>query len=163
MREKRPIKIPPVLICLGHTIELTGQEQIHYRWRKTETKLYCTPNGKTLICWTHGKPRSTSEQNFKRAVSENRPNVSLGIKTYEKWHDFSACSGSLEKSPRGFLYLAGRTESIVYASDKWVGKVRSYIHEFTHPPKMWVNKDRDPSLVVMTGGKIRITKRGIEG
>ena len=163
MREKRPIKISPVLICLGNAVEIESDEKNHYRWRKTQTKLYCNPNGHILVCWQHGKPKTTSEEKFKRAVSANKSQVSLGVKTYEKWHEFGACSGSLEGPPRGFLFLAGRAKSIVYASDKWVGKVRSYIHEFTHPPKIWVNKDQDPSLVVLTGGKIRITQRGIEG
>lgn len=59
----------------------------------------------------------------------------------------------------------GRAVHIVYSSNKTKrgGKKTGYIHQFETPPIVWVDRKKNPSVLVLTGGHIRITKDGIEG
>lgn len=56
----------------------------------------------------------------------------------------------------------GKGVHIVYNSDKF-GKRENYIHEFETAPTVWVDNAKKPRMIALTGGRIRITARGIEG
>lgn len=57
---------------------------------------------------------------------------------------------------------AGIALHVVYHSDKF-GPARDYIHRFDAGPTVWVDNPSKPRIIGLIGGKIRITKRGIEG
>lgn len=106
----------------------------------------------------HYNPSSVDE-----VISSRRDDVNRGIKLYEDWHEFEPVTGSLWTPPRGFLFRVDRAQHIVYESDKWSGKPQQYIHDFTHPPLMWVNNKTAPTVLVLTGGKIKVRKSGVTG
>lgn len=159
---KKAIKLPDVLICLGRAVSVTGAE-MSFKWPiKAKCQLFCSTTGATLYCLV-ATAKPSNKADFEKALKNKHDQVATGMKLYESWHDFDPASGSLVRAPRGFLFNVDRAVSIVYASDKWVGRMRSYIHTFKTPPKVWVNRKADPTLLVMTGGRIRVTKEGITG
>lgn len=158
----KAIKLPSVLICLGRAVNVTGADHV-FKWPiKATCQLLCSVTGTSLYCLvpTVG---SSSRSDLEDALKERFSKIERGVKLYESWHDFDPSSGSLVTVPRGFLFYVDRARSIVYASDKWSGRMQSYIHTFNTPPKIWVNRKVDPTLLVMTGGQIRTTKEGITG
>jgi len=56
----------------------------------------------------------------------------------------------------------GRVHHIAYRSTKF-GPCQSFIHVFEKSPWVWVDSESNPRILVITGGNIKITKRGIEG
>jgi hypothetical protein len=158
----KAIKLPKVLIQLGRAVEVRTDERV-FKWTaKSGCNLWCSATGKTLYCLVT-TVKDFSKADLERAVQRSQDTVDAGMKLYEKWSEFDPCSGSLGTPPRGFLHHQGRAQSIIYSSDKWVGTVRKYIHEFKKPPVVWANKKSEPTLLVLSGGHIRVEKRGIVG
>ena len=158
----KPIRLPKVLCCIGHALEIGTQDEI-YRWPiRKNVLLYTCPAGTSLFC-IQSTAKKVSDQKFKNALDQNRVQVNKARKLYRNWHDFDAVSGSLLSRPRGFLHDCGRATYIIYRSDKWIGKNRDYIHHFKKPPRVRANKKSQPSLLAITGGKIRVKNEGITG
>lgn len=158
----KPIKIPSVLCCIGQALEVLGEKQKYKFKVKDRVFLYTDTAGKKLYCLKTVEKKA-KKSDFDRAIEKKHSQVSEAMKLYKNWHDFDAVSGSLASPPRGFLFDVDRAVHIIYNSDKWVGRNRKYIHEFKTPPKIWVNKKTEPTLLVMTGGKIAVKKEGITG
>lgn len=57
---------------------------------------------------------------------------------------------------------AGRGLHIIYNSDKF-GPRENHIHKFITKPFVAVDNFKKPTMLVLYGGKIKITSRGIEG
>lgn len=59
----------------------------------------------------------------------------------------------------------GRAMSIVYRSDKFSkpGKTSDYIHAFSQYPTVSVDNTKNPTIVALRGGQIRIKQEGITG
>ena len=55
----------------------------------------------------------------------------------------------------------GRLAALVYRSDKWVGRPRTYIHVLEDPPRLV--SDPAGRRLFIVGGSYRVTSRGIEG
>ncbi len=161
--EKRPIKMPDVLIQLGSAVSVECADGNKIVWpAKKGCLLYSTVSGRALYCLVSKKTVS-SKADFDSAVYVKMDEVRRGMQLYSKWSEFESTSGSLAKRPKGFLTCLGRAKSIVYNSNKWVSRSRSYIHTFENMPKVWANKKTNPTLLVLTGGKIHVEKEGITG
>lgn len=161
--EKKPIKMPDVLIQLGRavSVEFANGDKIVWPANKG-CLLYSAVSGRALYCLVSNK-KVSSRADFDSAVDVKIDDVRRGMNLYSKWSDFESTSGSLAKRPKGFLLCLGRAKSIVYNSDKWVSRSRAYIHTFKSMPKVWANKKTNPTLLVLTGGAIRVEKEGITG
>lgn len=164
MGKKIGLKIPGVLVFLGRAVEVKG-EHVHYYF-DDNTRLLSESNGKTLWCIRSGK----EYENYAKIdplVSKHRKLVEIGLNLRDDWNDLEnspdGSRASVIKIPSGFLFEADKCHTIVYDSDKFDGKERRYIHKFKNIPTMWVNKQTEPSVLKLSGGKIRITKRGIIG
>jgi hypothetical protein len=161
--EKKPIKIPDVLIQLGRAVSVMCVNGAEIKWpARSKCLLYSAVSGRALYCLV-SKPKPSSREDFEKAVYVKMDKVQRGMQLYSKWSEFEPSSGELTTSPKGFLTCLGRAKSIVYNSDKWVARARSYIHTFKNMPKCWVNKKTNPTLLVLTGGAIRVEKEGITG
>lgn len=55
----------------------------------------------------------------------------------------------------------GHLTGLVYRSDKWVGRPRTYIHFLEDPPRLVC--DVSGRQLFLVGGSYRVTPRGIEG
>jgi len=159
--KKKPLQLPPILVCLGSVVQLSG-DGIDLRWTAKCPKLFCPPDGRSI--WAiYAKPKWSTDADFDRAISGREHRLMAALSLYEKWHEFEPISGSLFEQPRGFLFCAGPVDSIVYRSDKWTGKEQKYIHTFDTKPQAYVNRKTDPSIVSICGGRIIIGKDGIKG
>lgn len=159
---KKALKLPPVLCGLGRAISVVCGDTT-YKWTtKDKVALFSSTNGKKLFCLKVIKEK-TVKDDITQKIEENRTEVDAGIKLYSKWHEFDAASGDLIKTPRGFLFQIDRATSIVYASDKWSGKIEHYIHKFKTAPIVWVNNKTAPTVLILTGGRINVKKEGITG
>jgi hypothetical protein len=161
--EKKAIRMPDVLIQLGRAVSVECEDGNKISWTaKSGCLLYSAVSGRTLYCLV-SKKKVTSKEEFDAAVYVKMDKVRRGMDLYSKWSEFESESGSLAQRPKGTLTCLGRAKSIVYSSDKWVLRARSYIHTFINMPKVWANKKTNPTLVVLTGGKIQVKKEGITG
>lgn len=159
---KKALKLPPVLSALGRAVEICCGDVV-YRWTvKDNVLLYASKSGRRLYC-IKTKKKMTSGAQWAQAITKRRKQVDKAVALYEKWHEFDAITGSIMTAPRGFMFKVGRASHIIYASDKWTGRMTKYIHEFRSPPVCWVNRKTAPTVVELTGGKIHIRKAGITG
>lgn len=154
VKQRRP-SLPKVLVILGRAVELKGDE-FCWKWTKREnsvlcsniagTRLYISPMPKDAVkIEKPDKSVATAKKLFKRFT----PKGSAG---------YTAAVGRVPEA----LQKRGLAVSIKYESDKF-GKKELYIHDFEKRPRAWSNKATKPTVVVIEGGKISITSRGIEG
>ena len=161
-QKKRALKIDSVLVCLGRAVEMIADGK-RYKWTiKDGMNLYSPPGGKKLfILNTQKKPISGAK--FRAEIAETGGRFEKGLALYKEWHECEPASGSLMTPPRGFLFSAGRVESLEYNSTKYTGRKTNYIHTFKSCPLVWVNNKKAPKVLVLTGGKIRVKNEGITG
>ena len=158
---KKPIKIPQTLVDLGRAVSVRGTSA-EYKWpKKDNVRLCASVSGKTLYCL---RPNMTTTYNrLEEICGDQLDTDEQGIELYEAWSGFEVDTGCLIKPPRGFLWYVELCHDVVYESDKWSGKLQKYIHSFATLPSIWVNRKQKPTLLVLSGGKIKTTKRGITG
>lgn len=162
MGKKKPLKIDPVLVCLGQALEVRIGD-ILYKWKvKEKMGLYSSVDGKKLFILQMA-PKKITPAEFMAKIDSNQAKVDKAVALYERWHEYEPVSGSILVPPRGFLFDVGRATSILYNSDKWTGKKTRYVHEFKQPPIGWVNSKKAPKALVLTGGNIRVKAEGITG
>ena len=148
----RPPNVPLVLIELGRLVEL--QTDIHkWKWTKKEDWIVASSeSGKRLYLFPRPKKQTTVE---------GTTYAKEGAKLYKifnhRKHD-KLLKGNIHELKR----REGRAINIIYHSDKF-GRASNYIHSFDRPPIVWVNNNKNPKIVALTGGDIRINTRGIEG
>ena len=159
IESKRVIKVPNVLVTLGKSEEIKGTH-VHYFF-KDKISLCSDSVGNKLYAIKINK--KLPRKDFLKLWDNEITKIEKAQELYEKFHDFETKSGIIIKPPTGFWWKVDRCEMIVYSSDKWGGKSQKYIHEFTNPPIIWVNNKTKPTLVMLSGGRIRITPGGIRG
>ena len=161
-QEKKPLKIDPVLICLGQALQVRIGDAV-YKWKvKDKMGLYSSVDGKKLFI-IQTAPKKITPAEFLAKVDSNQAKVDKGIALYERWHECEPVSGSIMVPPKGFLFHVGRVASLLYSSDKWTSKKTRYIHDFKQKPIGWVNSKKAPKALVLTGGKIQVKADGITG
>jgi hypothetical protein len=144
-------KIPDVLVLLGRAVELQTTSD-KYKWTiKDNCKLFSDSSGARLFI-------------LRIKPSEKKPSKAAKQATdlYKRWSHDAVDKLSVGKVGDVKLFKTSRANHIIYSSDKFGGKTDRYIHTFDVKPIVWMPK-RSTSTVVLTGGKIEITKGGIEG
>lgn len=89
-----------------------------------------------------------------------------GEKLYEAFTGFEHDEvGKLVQIKPKQMKKIGRAMSIVYRSDKFsqAGDYSDYVHPFGHYPIVSVDNEKNPSIVALRGGKIKVRKEGITG
>lgn len=148
----RAPSVPRMVVELGRAIEVDGTEWI-WTWNTRDNWVVASSvSGNRLYLFK--KPGETVDNPksdlFKR-----------GSKLYRAF-----TRHSVDKTKKGTVAVprkqVGRAIHVVYESAKF-GKTAHYIHTFDKQPIVWVDKPNLPKIMVLTGGDIRITRRGIEG
>jgi len=101
------------------------------------------------------------------AASDHDPHKS-STRTFETWHDFDPRRTYTLDVPLSdeFGTALGDVVSIVYRSDKWqAGRFVDYQHEFSRPyPRAdAVGTREQPRAIQLSGGRFRLTARGLVG
>jgi len=164
---KSSAKIPRVVTILGEAIELKvsldNGDEVIYLWPAKKSKkgnpckVASNPAGRALYILPSTKSKSkvpgTSEIEVKKAGN-----------LYEKFTDWEMNEPYAISIPDGPFKRCGRAVHVVYRSDKWTGKNTDYIHTFKQPPIVHVSGGvRNPKMIALTGGRIRVQPRGIVG
>ena len=147
-------RIPDRLVELGRAVEVDSD---NYKWEWTAKENHvvaCSENGKTLFVFPRGKNRAT------QLGDDDEINEAMAI--YKTFNRKNATAGRKVKVRDKLKREGGRAIHIIYNSDKF-GDRHNYIHTFDSPPIVWVDREWEPRMIVLTGGSIHITKRGIEG
>lgn len=147
----KPPVIPSTLVELGRAVELECGEY-RWRWSKKDDFILCSSESGTKL-FIFARPKSVVE----RGTFDPDKAKSL-YQTFNRREDDQYLAGRIP-TPRRSI---GRAKSVVYSSDKF-GRRYEYIHHFKSPPILWVDNAKTPRIVALTGGKIRVTQRGIEG
>lgn len=86
-------------------------------------------------------------------------------RTFSTWHGFDARkSYQLDVPAPGEFKACGRAVQIVYRSDKWEGRPVDYVHDFkrSDPPDVLCCGAADsPRAMMLRGGQLRVTRRGL--
>lgn len=165
---KSSTKMPGVVSILGKAIELKARlnngDEVIYMWPGRKTKkgnpchLASNPDGTALyvIPRTKGEKPAPNEKNSKK--------ISRAAKLYENFTDLEIDDPILLSITEPTFKKAGCAIHIVYRSDKWTLKDTDYIHTFKHPPIVHVSGGvKNPKMIALTGGRIRVQPRGIVG
>lgn len=147
----KPPKIPSPLVELGRAIELDGTDWI-WTWNKRDNWIVASDkDGKRLYLY----------KKHRQIVNRNSKAIEKGDKLYTQFNRRYAQNQTIG-TVRDVRHLAGLAIHVVYESDKF-GPIRHYIHTFETRPKIWLDKPSEPSIIALTHGRIKITRRGIEG
>lgn len=150
----KPPSIPSVLVELGRAIELDSDTWT-WTWNQRDNwSVTASSDGKRIFLFKR------PPQKNKVASPKNRY-IKRGERFYRVFNRRKAdevFKGSVHELKK----RVGRAIHVVYESNKF-GPKRQYIHTFDAQPIVWVDKENLPKIVALTGGDIRITKRGIEG
>lgn len=148
--KSKPPKVPLTLVEIGRCVEI-GFENRLWKWTVRDNFiLTSSESGKRLFIFARPKTIDKAPAKLDRAK-----------KLYKIFH-----GRKYDEYLKGTLYAlrskVGRAIHIVYNSDKF-GPRRDYIHHFDSLPIVWADRSKNPRIVALTGGHIRITARGIEG
>lgn len=147
-------KTPEILVELGIAKEIHLDNDDIIRWNGISFGLYCNVSGNQLYVLKKGKKK-------KKPLDLEDEKVKRGFNLFSDFQDFDPkyglilSDGKLENASN-----IGRAHGILYKSYKW-DESALYIHEFRTFPLVWLNKRT--KACALTGGKIKITERGIEG
>ena len=99
---------------------------------------------------------------FTNAVEVDHRNTRAG-RTYRLWSEMEPSNAWEMNVPSKDLQRIGTIHRINYASDKWVGRLRHYTHEFDPTAILYADRIRSPRVwgAKRSRGKI-VTKDGIE-
>jgi hypothetical protein len=151
VRAKR-IRLPRRVVDLGRCVEIEFSDGRIWKTKKRRIHLCSSESGRTLWVLPVSKEKATSIPKHRLYEDFTGYYVS-GVRT---------AFGGNEKHPTKLISL-GRVKSIVYESSKWDGRKREYIHTFRSKPIARTDNPDKPLLVKISGGKIRVKARGIEG
>lgn len=144
-------KIPDVLVYLGRAVELLT-EKAKYTWTiKDKCNIYANDTGSRLYILRVEKSKTKPSKEARSAKE-----------LYKRWSHGTVDKLSMVKINEPKIYKTSRANHIIYWSDLFVGDTNRHIHTFETKPLVWLPK-KTLSTVVLTGGKISITKGGIEG
>lgn len=146
-------RIPSTMVDLANArqVELVNGEKL--KFNLADNFAMCS-NVKGDEIWI------VSRKGSKRVSAQNGGWESL----FEGFTGFEADDiGDLIRKPSLQLKRVGRAVSIIYRSDKFDNKSSDYIHGFTDYPTVSVDTEKNPKIVALRGGKIRITPEGIKG
>ena len=138
--------IPSKLVCLGRCLEIEFSDGTLYKPRGAD--LCCSMSGKTLYVVERRKSKKTKRRNA----------------LYEAFHDFEPDTEYVIRIPNNVNFKKSKkARSISYRSNKWSGKNVDYIHRFRKQPTVYSDSLKNPSIIKVSGGRIRVKPEGITG
>lgn len=169
-----PSKLPNPgdMALLGTLIEVEverdsdGEVELH-RFRGGATNLYWSPRLKALLAFPGGRRptkvddvsplgRTEAAKLFKTAGAE------ASAKLFRRWAAREPVRLSRLKVPAVGLRPYGRVRHVVYSSDKWhAGRTDDYIHKTGRNVRMAVAGKGNPTALVINGGRLTVTERGL--
>lgn len=148
-KASKHVRLPRRVIGLGRCVEIRFQDGRTWKTGSRMVWLCSSESGKTL--WV--LPVSKEDH--------SRISNSALYKAFHGWEAHGVRISKL-REPKS-LKSFGKVKAVVYASRKWGGKNHSYIHTFRTKPTAYSNSAASPTLIKISGGKIRVKPEGITG
>lgn len=157
------MNIPVVMANLGYAIDFSyvskNGDVVTFEFpkqRKKRWKMCCNSSGTMLFLIA----ANTGKMSEKKIASLSKQ-IKDACKMFTKWSDFEAAEASATKVTSKKIFVCGNARQIKYDSDKWTGKKQGYVHDFTSSPTVKIDDDDYPSIIIISGGKMRIRPEGI--
>jgi len=151
--------IPSQLVELAIAIELDSSTW-EWTWtQKDKMRLYSDPTGKKLILLSG----SLLCHDLKWSKSEKTKGIAKAKGLYARFQGFHSSSTKAYGIKDVKFKKVGTANFIIYDSDKWENVMNRYIHTFKGKPNVWVDNPKKPQAIILSGGKLRVTARGIVG
>lgn len=149
-------------IELGRMLELEVGGNVVRAGRDRHSLLWF-PVWSALIFFENAKKGSNTAKNLERL--EASKSTTRATNAFEKWAQREAEKSydlTLSAGKRKW-YGHGAVKRVDYWSDKW-GDDEEYTHDFGRGVKLYIlEASRNAAMWVIRGGRLRVTKRGIEG
>ncbi len=158
------MKIPSTLVQLGVVEKIIVEKNdvtYFYEWPtkgKHRRVLFTNKSGDKLYILVV-RPHPITQRRVDKQLKE----INACAEKYEKWSRRESEKINCFSVPDKPVKKYGRAKSIVYLSDKFDGEMDTWIHDFGKCVSVSFNDDDDPTVATIAGGKLRITKYGIEG
>lgn len=145
-------------IELGKVLEFEVRGQV-IRTGRSRSKLIWFPVWKALIFFEGVRTGPSSAANLSKLEGVGRQEGA-----FERWAQREARKSHPVTFPAGARkwYAMGKVDRLDYWSDKW-GKDDEYTHDFGNSVKLYALFGKKSAMWVIRGGKLRVTRRGIEG
>jgi hypothetical protein len=150
-------KLPDYLVILGSPLEIRMKAGHTWEFTKNDSWLICTPST------ARGIYIFSSKRLKLKTKTKDTGKLRTSISVWQTWSDFEVDSVKSTPQISKELKNGGLIEAICYISDKWTGKPRGYIHTLTSNVKLYIDNMSSPSFFRTIGGRLRVTKRGLEG
>jgi hypothetical protein len=152
------MKIPTTLVEIARVTKLdaSGWE---WTWNKRDNMLLFTdPKGRKLFLILDAELKN--EKSAKRRMSQTSKRART---MYRRFTEFKAdtCRNADLSDRR--LKKTGTANYICYDSDKWTGNDQLYRHDFESPATIYCDKASKPTIMVISGQNVWVTRLGIEG
>jgi hypothetical protein len=149
--------LPSCLVVLGVPLEIRMKAGHVWEFTKKDSFLICTPStARGIYIFSSKRLKFRSKINATEKLKKS-------ISVWQTWSNFEL--DSIKSTPQISKKLSsdGLIHAICYESDKWTGKKRGYIHTLTSNVNLYIDSKTSPSFFRTMGGKLRVTKRGLEG
>jgi hypothetical protein len=160
---------PSVVVQHGRAIELVvdcGNGTIaKFSWPKSGKRsmwLFTDVRGRQLMLTQFNKISVTVDEFMERFRAAGRVATDATDQWLESTGDIAE-RGSLVKVPEKRIGRIGRARSIAYYFDEKFRDGDPREHQFESAPLVKADNDNDPTLIVISGGQMEITRAGIEG
>lgn len=139
---------------LGHVLEVEIGGAI-FVWKKGDCELLWCPAAKSLVWFDSDEIPLDPDQN---------QNINAAVKAFERFKDRDPNRLRRAEYPVGGQWRSyGRAERVDYHSDKW-GQRASYTHDLGPSVVLYRQGPANgPWCFVLRGGRLTVTRRGIEG
>jgi len=169
------MNLPKAFAILGNAIAMTIEYDgylYEHTWpeKGPDRMILLAGSAKGAAVYPHGhclllvKPRGTTRLKANDSKMEHDTLLNA-VRVYERFNDRKAVAIEKMTLPNYKYKRFGKVRSITYFSYKW-GKQGRYIHKFENLTYARINKTNNgmnPPVILVTGNKLLVTKRGIEG
>jgi hypothetical protein len=148
-------------IELGRVLELEVGGQVIRMGRKRVPLLWF-PAWKSLVFF-EGVSQGRATAAALREL-ETAPGYKRAVKSFDSWANRGTEKARGMTFPKGQRkwYAGGTVSRIDYWSDKW-GREDEYTHDHGKGVQLYILQRGKTAMWVIKGGRLRVTKRGIEG
>jgi len=140
--------------------DATGQEEIH-AFKDGGPNLYWSPELRSLLIFPKKHVRWVGHLGPDPDLFRSA-GVEKSAKLFQRWAARDPVEVGKLRISDYQMKPYGRARHIVYRSDKWhPGRTEDYIHDFGPKVRMAMAAGSPPAAIMISGGRLTVTERGL--
>lgn len=151
------LSIPLVWLQLGRAVELDSTTW-EWTWNERDNFVVCASSNGKMLAIMKQPQKLTAKQKRGVLINKSIKKAKHIFKTFNHKKSDAIYKANIADTHK----YSGRANHITYESKKF-GKMLKFLHKFDHKPYIWTDRPEKPSIIILLGGNISITKDGIEG